>query len=308
MKLSNFGQKLNKIDGNVYTIEEEITLIDGVYEADLEHENVDPNSISVYTGSKLTGQQINTWSKSTPSLNPCRTHIKVYSTITPLYITYETIGDTVEADDMNDVQNAIIYTQTESNTENIPSQEDIEEIYRVDLSRYIPRFVYNTDKFNEIYKSQEYELGLEYWQNDDVLKQCFIDTATWGLTLWEEEYGIKTNLNSSYEERREVIKAKKRGQGTCTKALIKNVTEAFSGGECRVIENTAPYTFTIQFVGVKGIPKNMKGLISAIDEIKPAHLVYNFKYTYTSWDYLESKNLTHDDTDKITWDDLEIYD
>ena len=52
----------------------------------------------------------------------------------------------------------------------------------------------------------------------------------------------------------------------------------------------------------------MKGLISAIDEIKPAHLVYDFKYTYTSWDYLESKNLTYNDTDKITWDELEIYD
>ncbi|WP_058229669.1 YmfQ family protein [Clostridium butyricum] len=192
--------------------------------------------------------------------------------------------------------------------ENIPTQDEILKNYPVDLSKYVPQDIYNGNIFNKIYKSQEYQLGVLYWQIDDLLKQCFIDTATWGLVYWEEEYGITTNLNYSYEERREVVKAKKRGQGTCTKSLIKNVAEAFSGGECNVIENTAPYTFTIQFVGIKGIPKNMQGLINVIDEIKPAHLIYDFKYTYTSWDYLDSKNLTCNEAEKITWDDIEIYD
>ncbi|MDU4587052.1 MULTISPECIES: YmfQ family protein [Clostridium] len=192
--------------------------------------------------------------------------------------------------------------------ENIPTQDEVLKNYPVDLSKYVPQDIYNGNVFNKIYKSQEYQLGVLYWQMDDLLKQCFIDTATWGLIYWEEEYGIGTNLNYSYEERREVVKAKKRGQGTCTKSLIKSVAEAFSGGECNVIENTAPYTFTIQFVGIKGIPKNMQGLINAVDEIKPAHLVYNFKYTYTSWDYLDGKNLSYNNAEKILWTDLEIYD
>lgn len=190
--------------------------------------------------------------------------------------------------------------------ENIPTEDELKK-YNVDLSKYVPQFIYNNNIFNKIYKSQEYELGIFYWQINDLLNQCFIDTATWGLTKWEKLYGIETNLNYSYEDRREVIKAKKRGQGTCTKALIQNVAEAFSGGECKVIENTAPYTFTIQFVGIKGIPKNMQGLINSINEIIPAHLVYNFKYTYTSWDYLDGKNLTYNDTENIQWNDLEIY-
>lgn len=192
--------------------------------------------------------------------------------------------------------------------ENIPTQDEVLKNYLVDLSKYVPQDIYNGNVFNKIYKSQEYQLGVLYWQIDDLLKQFFIDTATWGLVYWEEEYGIVTNLNYSYEERREVVKAKKRGQGICSKLLIKNVAEAFSGGECNVIENTAPYTFTIQFVGIKGIPKNMQGLINAVDEIKPAHLVYNFKYTYTSWDYLDGKNLSYNNAEKILWTDLEIYD
>ncbi|MFW2500399.1 YmfQ family protein [Clostridium diolis] len=192
--------------------------------------------------------------------------------------------------------------------ENTPTKEDLEK-YFVDLTKYVPLFIWeNNDIMQAIYKSQGDELGSLLYCLEDLQKQFYIDTATWGIDLWEEEYGITTNLNYSYEQRREVVKAKKRGQGTCTIALIKSVAEAFSGGEVNVIENTGHYTFTIQFVGVKGIPKNMQGLKNALDNIKPAHLLYDFKYTYTSWDYLESKNLSYNNAESIKWDDLEIYD
>ena len=181
--------------------------------------------------------------------------------------------------------------------------------YFVDLTKYVPAVVWKKSKvIQSVYKNQGIELGLLYYYLEDLKDQLFIDTATWGLAFWEEEYGIVPNSNSTYEERRENIKARKRGQGTCTKALIKNVAEAFSGGECNVLENTAPYTFTIQFVGVKGIPKNMQGLKDVLNTIKPAHLLYDFKYTYTNWNYLDSKNLSYDDAEALKWDDLEIYD
>lgn len=191
--------------------------------------------------------------------------------------------------------------------ESIPTEEDISKDYVADLSKYVPKFIYNGEIFHETYKAQEYELGLLYWEIEDILKQCFIDSATWGLVYWEKEYGIPTNLYLSYEERREVVKAKMRGSGTCTIELIKSVSEAFSGGEVNVTENTAPYTFTVQFVGVKGIPRNMAGLKEAIDNIKPAHMLCEFKYTYTSWMYLDSKNLTWKNAESLTWDNLEIY-
>ena len=115
MNITKFNEKLNKLEGNTYTIEEVATPVNGVYEADLRHDNVEPNTINVYTGSKLTGDKINSYTISTPSLTPWRTHIKIYSSIFPLYITYETIGDTVEADDINNVQNAVNDTQNALN-------------------------------------------------------------------------------------------------------------------------------------------------------------------------------------------------
>ena len=193
-----------------------------------------------------------------------------------------------------------------TSTNDSPTMPDLDK-FRVDLSKYVPEFLYNEKTLNKIYKSQEEQLAVVLWQSDDLLKQGFIDTATWSLSVFEEEYGIKTNLNLSLEERREIIKAKKRGQGVCSIEMIKNVCEAFSGGEVNVIENSAPYTFTIQFVGVKGIPRNMNGLKETINNIKPAHLLYEFKYTYTTWGYLDSKNITWKNAEALTWDQLEIY-
>ncbi|AGX43270.1 YmfQ family protein [Clostridium saccharobutylicum] len=188
--------------------------------------------------------------------------------------------------------------------ENTPNSTDIEK-YFVDLNKYVPPIIYKNMK--AIYDAQGAQLGSIYYYMNDLINQCFIDTATWGLTYWEEEYGIETNLNYSYEERREIVKAKMRGQGTTTKKMLKITAEAFSGGEVNIIEENANYSFIVQFVGVKGIPCNMQAFINMLEDIKPAHLAYSFKYTYTNWDYLDSKNLAYNNAENIKWDDLEIY-
>ncbi|NRT90951.1 YmfQ family protein [Clostridium beijerinckii] len=191
--------------------------------------------------------------------------------------------------------------------ENIPTPEDISK-YKINLTKYVPTFVSEIPEMKASYDVQGTELGSFLYYADDIKKQLHIDTAIWGLIFWEERYGIETNLALSYEQRREIVKAKKKGQGTTTKQMIKNVAETFSGGEVDVIENTAPYTFTIQFMGVKGIPRNMQAFINMLEDIKPAHLGYVFKYTYTNWDYLDSKKLSWNNAENNTWNQLEIYD
>lgn len=174
------------------------------------------------------------------------------------------------------------------------------------LSKYVPPYIYNEKTLNEVYKGQEKALMQIHNFIDDLNKQLFVNKATWGLDLWEEEFGIETNKSLPYEQRREQVKARKRGRGTCNTSMLKNVSEAFSGGECDILENTAPYNFTIKFVGVKGIPKNMEGLKKAINEIKPAHMLYNFQYTYTSWGELDKDNFSYDTIAEKTWDEIEI--
>lgn len=113
MKVSKYTEKLNKIPGVTYSIEEEISVVNGVYEGELQHDNVTKSSLNIYTGSKLTGSKIDTYILSTPSKTPWKNTIKIFSNAPIVYISYETIGDTIEAFDINKVQEEIIITQTE---------------------------------------------------------------------------------------------------------------------------------------------------------------------------------------------------
>lgn len=116
MELSKFIEKFNKIEGNSYTFEEEVTLNNGVYVGYLEHDNVVKESIAIYTGSGLTGTKIKNYFLSSPTLAPWKYQIKIYATdIEKAYITYTTIGDQVEAEDINNLQKEIKRTQQEVN-------------------------------------------------------------------------------------------------------------------------------------------------------------------------------------------------
>ncbi|MCF6466335.1 putative phage tail protein [Clostridium sp. Cult2] len=144
---------------------------------------------------------------------------------------------------------------------------------------------------------------------DETIDQCFVNTATSILSRYEEIYGIKVDVSKSDEFRRERIRAKIRGIGTVTKQMIQDVAASYSNGEVEVIEDNANYKFIIKFVGVKGIPANMVDLKLTIDEIKPAHLAFEFEYTWITWDEFETYNKSWDEWDllNLTWDEFEIY-
>lgn len=140
----------------------------------------------------------------------------------------------------------------------------------------------------------------------DLEKQMSIDTATWGLIFFEQELGIKTDLNKPYEERRAIIKSKRRGRGKVDRALIKNVADAYTNGDVSVTFNKA---IEIAFTSVKGIPPNLSDLEEALENIKPAHLRIAYTFIYMTWNQFEGYNKTWDEWEalKLTWDELETY-
>lgn len=164
---------------------------------------------------------------------------------------------------------------------------DIPEEYFVDLSKYAPPFLAEIREMAEIYKAQGYEVGQLQHDLEDLIDQCYIVTATWGLSRWEQMLGVATNMSLTYEQRREILKAKLRGQGTTTRKMIEDTAAAFSGGEVQVIEDNPNHLCIIRFVGIKGIPRNMQAFISMLEDIKPAHLAYRFEYRYTTWGELK---------------------
>lgn len=129
METAVFSEKLNKVEGKVYVIEEEVTMpANGVYEAPLRHDNANEVTLTVYTGPRLTGEQIQTYVLSTPSLTPWKKVIRIQASVPAVYICYETDGDTVEAEDVNRLQEELVRTQEGINREEERAKEKEEAI------------------------------------------------------------------------------------------------------------------------------------------------------------------------------------
>lgn len=143
----------------------------------------------------------------------------------------------------------------------------------------------------------------------DLFNQFFVSTATWGLRYWENLVKIETNKNLSYETRRSNVLAEMRTRDITTVEVIKSVSEAYSNGECQVIENYENYSFIIKFIGSRGIPEALSELDKVIQKIKPAHLAHKYEYSFLIWDEFDNYNKTWDEWDRLdlTWDDLESY-
>lgn len=170
------------------------------------------------------------------------------------------------------------------------------------LINYLPEQLHNSktvQEFQGALNTSNDELNLA---QRDLLNQLFVDTATWGLVRWEKYVGLQTDLNKDYEFRRSRIKSKLRGSGTTTKQMIKNVAESFSNGEVDILEDFGNYLVKIKFVGSIGIPPNVNDLADTIEEIKPAHLAYEFIYVYNT--NINLSKFTHAQLSKYTHQQL----
>lgn len=229
MDITKFNEKFNKLDGNTYVVEEEVTLTNGVYEAELKHDNVNLKTLNIYTGSKLTGSQITNYIVSTPSLTPWKNIVKIYSDISPLYISYETTGDTVEAEDINKVQNAIVDTQNNLNTE-IKRAIDAETVITNNLNSEVSRAKSSENTISnnlttETTRAKNAETTLTTNLDSEVSRaksaeSTLTDNLNAEVKRAEDvEKTLTTNLNSE-------ISRSKSAESTLTTSLSDEVTRA----------------------------------------------------------------------------------
>lgn len=170
------------------------------------------------------------------------------------------------------------------------------------LLSYQPAYYQDSIVINNINNTNAIELNSLNTKIENVLNQFFANTADTSLERWEKDLGLEVINNYDTSYRRSKILSRLRGKGTTTIAMIKNVAESFQNGEVNVIEDNANYSFTIKFVGIKGIPPNIEDVYKSIEEIKPAHLAVNYEFRYATWNELS----TYDESNlyKYTWGGL----
>lgn len=163
----------------------------------------------------------------------------------------------------------------------------------------------NSIVFQKLIETEALEVGDIKSSITDILNQCFIDSATWGLKYWEEFLKIPVDENKDNDYRRSVVKSKLRGIGTVNSSLLDTVAESYVNGTIEVTEDNPNYQFIVRFVDVNGIPPNLDDLKNAIEEIKPAHLQVLYRYKYLVISEMDATRIV--DLDTMTLNDFENY-
>ena len=141
-----------------------------------------------------------------------------------------------------------------------------------------------------IYESLQQTVATEYDNqeaiNEDIQRQLYVPTATWGLNYWEEGFGITVNEQDAYEIRRGRVIAKLIGSGNFGARHLRALAAGY-GEEIRVEVDTSNFLFTATFL--KGIPVYIEEYKALVENIIHAHLGIQYKF---EWHISEAASLT----------------
>ena len=148
--------------------------------------------------------------------------------------------------------------------------------YVTDVNFYLPKFPTNDTAFAETQRVLSWEHEQYRLKIIDFAKQFHPQTATWGLNVWEEELGLKTDLSEDLELRRAKVMAKLLGASPMTVANTNKLVNLFTDdGKAYVDE--LPEDGTIKII-IPSLYANVDEMRRSLDEMLPAHLAYNFQH------------------------------
>ncbi|MBM6701775.1 DUF2313 domain-containing protein [Megasphaera elsdenii] len=148
----------------------------------------------------------------------------------------------------------------------------------VALQRYLPRFLGHDPAFADMLQtlSDEHETQRQY--QIETVKQFFVQTATWGLSDWEQFVGLETNTERTDEERRNDILARLTNPPSVTLDFINRIINLYvTDGTGFAEDHPEDYRIDIE------IPE---GKYTKLDELKatleiyvPAHIGLQYNFT-----------------------------
>ena len=139
----------------------------------------------------------------------------------------------------------------------------------------------------------------------EIVNQFNVDTATYALVRYEEQYELPINPSLSLGERRGRIKAKMQSVGTITKVMLQILLKSMPYGDAEIIEHIVDESFTVKFNNYYSIPLNIPDILELINTVKPAHLDFDYTYAYNWWGKTDDQAIIWNDGG--TWDDLRTY-
>lgn len=115
----------------------------------------------------------------------------------------------------------------------------------------------------------------EAWEFFKELRlQAFPETATWGITYWEQRYHIPPDDNLTIEERRRRVIVKRGKRSPMNPARIEHFIRDVTGRQTVVTERNGEYVFFVSVLPGES-EVDYSELIRTIRSVKPSHLSFS---------------------------------
>lgn len=149
-------------------------------------------------------------------------------------------------------------------------------IYNSNLKQNCPDFLLQSKTIKNILEVEDKEHDRLRQLIDEVQKQCYIETATWGLNEWEKMADIQPNPNATIEQRRATILARLRFSTVSTREFLEQLIKKYCYENTSVrIEEDNPHNYFRIYLN-DGDAWNIADLVKAVEDFKPAHLAYGW--------------------------------
>ncbi|MDB3560263.1 hypothetical protein C4233_06730 [Clostridioides difficile] len=133
---------------------------------------------------------------------------------------------------------------------------------------------------NSIYEAIGSEFDNLELLNEEIELQLFPQSATWGLSFWENRVGLTTNIDEDIEIRRRKVIAKLQSKYIMTPKRMSMILQSYTGANIKINENISPYTFGVELTSTQGFPRDLEDLedlYKRVNVIKPSHLAVSYK-------------------------------
>lgn len=142
-------------------------------------------------------------------------------------------------------------------------------------------------QMGELLDAEQEEITFLLNELGKIYNRLYVKSADiTGIRYWEDEYAIPHNDELTIEQRRARVLAKINSSISATKKMLEDLVKQVLGADSvTIVEYPDEYRFVI-YVNTKKFEENMKIADDAVDEARPAHLVYKFinsiyrKYRY----------------------------
>lgn len=140
----------------------------------------------------------------------------------------------------------------------------------------LPRRVRTMEQMADLLQAEEAEINQAQRTIDAMSAQLAVCTSTFLLPRHERIFGLPVNTGESLEVRRARVLARLNTRGVTTVQAIRELVQIITGREGEVTEHFADYAFSVTVrLLFPDATKDLGELIRQIDEIKPAHLVFD---------------------------------